>query len=130
MKHLIKDLMPPRKLSSFEYRLLSHILSHNFVGQSELFRQIDYAEVASECETCRTVEFVIPPTYLRANVTRRVPVEAVGEDSDGVKIHFLVHVIDGYISELEIYREDSKNILKMPEIRSLKVMSLDTDETW
>jgi hypothetical protein len=35
-----------------------------------------------------------------------VPVEADLEDDDGVTIHVL-HVLDGYLNELEVYREDS-----------------------
>ena len=40
-------------------------------------------------------------------VVQRVPVEAEAEDIDGVTVHVLLHVIDGYIDELEIYRDDS-----------------------
>ena len=36
-------------------------------------------------------------------LTTRIPVEAEVEDLDAVTIHLLVHVIDGYIDELEIY---------------------------
>lgn len=130
MKHIIRKVTPPRKLSDFEEGLLIRILSHDFIGQSELFRQIQGAEVVSECDTCPTVEFAVAPEYNKAHVARRIPVEAEGEDSDGVKIHFLIHVVEGYLSELEIFREDSESILKMPEVRSLKVLSLDTDEIW
>jgi hypothetical protein len=29
------------------------------------------------------------------------------DDQDGVAVHVLLHVLDGYLNELEIYREDS-----------------------
>jgi hypothetical protein len=41
----------------------------------------------------------------KADVAHRVPVEAVMEDRDGVSIHILLHVRDGLLSELEIYKD-------------------------
>lgn len=43
----------------------------------------------------------------RAPVVRRVPVEAEMADVDGVPIHVLLHVVDGCLDELEVFREDS-----------------------
>ena len=63
----------------------------------------------------------------RALVKRRIPIEAEGLDSDGVKVHFLLHVLDGFMAELEIYREDSKPVLSPPDPRSLELLSLDDD---
>lgn len=121
MKHIIKDLVPHRPLKEFEYDVLESMLSHNFQGQTELFKQLDGVKVSSECKTCPTVEFVVPSSYPKAEVKHRIPVEAVAEDSDGVKIHFLVHVVNGYLFELEVFREDSERILKIPDIDSLLV---------
>ncbi len=59
-----------------------------------------------------------------ANVRHRIPVEAEGIDLDGIKIYFLLHVIHGFISELEIYREDSKPIRSLPALESLEIISL------
>jgi len=41
-----------------------------------------------------------------AHVARRVPVEAELEDVDGVTIHVLLHVVQGFLNELEVFRED------------------------
>jgi hypothetical protein len=38
---------------------------------------------------------------------RRIPVEAEYEDLDRVTVHVLLHVIDGRLNEIEVYREDS-----------------------
>jgi hypothetical protein len=45
-----------------------------------------------------------------AEVVRRIPVEAETEDVDGVPIHVLLHVVNGYMNELEVYREDSARL--------------------
>ena len=46
----------------------------------------------------------------RAAVVRRIPVEAQVEDVDRVLIHVLLHVVDGFASELEVYRDDSRPV--------------------
>jgi len=67
----------------------------------------------------------VPP----ATVTRRVPVEAEAPDSDGVAIHVLLHVPNGYLSELEIFREDGERLIQMPATETLNVFSLDESLT-
>jgi hypothetical protein len=60
----------------------------------------------------------------QAEVVRRIPVEAETEDGDGVTIHLLLHVIDGLLNELEIYREDSKSLKRSIDSSSLRVLDL------
>lgn len=36
----------------------------------------------------------------------RIPVEAELPDNDGVSIHVLLHVVNGLLAELEIYKDD------------------------
>jgi hypothetical protein len=59
-----------------------------------------------------------------AVVIRRVPVEAERPDDDGVVIHVLLHVVDGFLNELEIYRDDSKSVRRAvtPEDLNLVVL--------
>jgi hypothetical protein len=45
-----------------------------------------------------------------------------------MKIHILVHVVDGFLAELEIYREDGEAIRRMPDPNSLEVLS--SSEAW
>lgn len=46
-----------------------------------------------------------------AEVTRRIPVEGVATDRDGVEIHVLLHAPEGVMDELEIYRDDSHPLM-------------------
>ncbi len=59
-----------------------------------------------------------------AEVVRRIPVEAETEDEDGTTIHVLVHVLDGRLNELEIYREDSGPVTRRPAPDSLRLVVL------
>jgi hypothetical protein len=38
-----------------------------------------------------------------AIVDRRIPIEGSYVDSDGVRVHVLLHVVDGYLEEFEVY---------------------------
>jgi hypothetical protein len=60
----------------------------------------------------------------RADVVERIPVEAEAEDIDGVTFHVLLHVVDGYINELEIYRNDSLPVQGPIRPEALRVLVL------
>ena len=50
--------------------------------------------------------------------------EAETEDGDGMTIHLLLHVIDGSLNELEIYREDSTSLKRSIDPSSVRVLDL------
>jgi len=68
-----------------------------------------------------------PSIFLRtsssesASVIARVPTEGEAPDVDGVMIRYLLHVIEGRISELEIYKDDGSRILRQPEPEEVTV---------
>ncbi|MFT4285360.1 MAG: hypothetical protein QM598_11065 [Protaetiibacter sp.] len=55
-----------------------------------------------------------PVDPVPVTVSRRIPVEAAYADADGVLVHVLLHVIDGVLDELEVYREDSGPVVIPP----------------
>ena len=59
-----------------------------------------------------------------ADVVRRVPVEAELEDLDGVTIHVLLHVTNGRLNELELFRDDSAPIRRPVGPDALRVLIL------
>jgi hypothetical protein len=82
--------------------------------------------VEEECIRCPTIGFFINPvTSTRAKVSRRIPIEAEGKDIDGVKIHILLHVVDGFMDELEIFREDPEPIRELPPPETFELINLD-----
>jgi hypothetical protein len=59
----------------------------------------------------RTLRFAPPRGDApRAPVALRIPVEGMAADADGVAIAVLLHVVDGWVTELEVYRVDGKQI--------------------
>jgi hypothetical protein len=54
-------------------------------------------------------------------VRHRVPVEGQSSDPDGMPIHFLLHVVDGRLSEIEVFREDGRQIVNLPSATEIEV---------
>lgn len=85
--------------------VLTKLLGMDFSGSQELRKQVD--ELACrQIDKEGSLQLRVAPGAPAAQVEERVPVEAELEDSDGVLIHLQLHVVDGYLDELEVYRED------------------------
>ena len=102
--HRIVQVEPPRTLRDKEKELLELMLSQPFEGSNELRSQVTHALVSSECEDCATIEFTVDRAARPAATPVRVPVEAIGPATDGEVTQVLLHVIDGYLAELELFR--------------------------
>jgi hypothetical protein len=128
MTHRPINIAPPRPLNSQEFGILNHLLSVNFPGRLMLKKQTESARVSEECEDCRTIKIIVDRISNNvATVKRRIPIEADANDIDGVKIHYLLHVVNGFIDELEIFREDSMPIKEFPEPSLLTIINIDDD---
>lgn len=55
---------------------------------------------------------------------RKLPAEAQAKDSDGVDVHFLLFEHDGWLCELQIYKDDGSPISREIRIEDLDVMVL------
>ena len=101
--------------SDFERSLFGRMMSRDFPGRNELQAQLQHVEVEA-IDSYGSLRLSTSPLARPAPVKARVPVEAVGHDSDGVPVYFLLHVVDGFASELEIYKADGSQILSMPPL--------------
>ncbi len=94
-----------RTLAPAEREVISLLLSEDFPGRDELIGQIVHVR-------CRTIddegslELHVLADVPRASVTARVATEGHMVDTDGMVVHVLLHVVDGFMSELEVYRDD------------------------
>ena len=115
-----------RELSSAEREIASRLLLTEFTGAAELREQAKDATVRAEDHGgVLVLVFNADRATHPAGVNNRIPVEADGLDSDGVPIHVLVHVVGGLLREVEIFREDSRPILRLPDPKSLSVQVND-----
>jgi hypothetical protein len=103
-----------------EFALLARLVGSPFEGASALARQLATTLVAPLDENGSLR--LQPGDAVPAVVNRRIPVEASYPDADGVVVHVLLHVVDGRLNELEVYREDSGRVLvPSTETRALEV---------
>jgi len=128
MDHEFLHIEPPRSLTSEEEGILHHLLSINFQGRDELLKQAQSARVVEECKECPSIAILVDkiPEH-SAPVKHRVPIQAQTVDSDGVVMHVLLHVVHGFIDEIEIYRVDLQSVKKLPQPNSLEFMELDSN---
>jgi hypothetical protein len=125
--HQFQALARPRELSVAERSYLEFLLSRPFQGSAQLQEQLNSAKVSEECGSgCGSIGLVVDPcSSTIARVRRRIPIEAQGLDVDGVPVHFLLHVVDGFLAELEIFREDPDPVIQLPSVDLLALFSLD-----
>lgn len=111
-----------RGLSAEERQILSRILSEYFPGRDAVAAQVSTALVR-EIDSNGSLEFKVQSPVL-AETKYRVPVEAEYSDVDGVRVHMSLHVVNKQIKELEIYREDSSEVIRKPTTHDLQVITL------
>ena len=100
-----------RKPTDEERLLLERLLDAEFPGRDELAPMLRNLLV-------RTIDEdggleLLTEVSGKAPVIKRVPVEAVAKDNDGIVIHIQLHVVDGKPVELEFYREDAAIVRRM-----------------
>jgi hypothetical protein len=115
--------MTIRPIDTYEHDFLRKLLSATFSGRDQLAEQVNCASVHA-IDDNGSLRFTVNSTTI-APVIQRIPVEAQCLDSDNVVIHALLHVVDGKISELEIYRDDSQPILRKVEANEWEVLAVE-----
>jgi len=106
-----------RPLTPREMGLLRRLLEREFPGRDQLREQLGSVtgrtidEEGSLALQCRSG----PP----APVLCRVPAEGECMDTDGKRINVLLHVVRGFMNELEVYKDDSSAVLRLPSAGDL-----------
>ncbi|MFN8636349.1 MAG: hypothetical protein U0893_21070 [Chloroflexota bacterium] len=105
---MVYCLLQPRPLNDWERDMLARLLAVPFPGVEELRQQCPHLLVSEEYgEGDPTVIFIAareqaPPVTVRY----RVPVEGRAYEANGTPVEVLLHVVDGYLWELEYVRYD------------------------
>lgn len=102
-----------RDLSKDEIKWLYKIVGKNFMGKEIILEQLKNAKVIGEYNT----GFISLKIFVKDNIPQypyqvRVPVEMRVHSNNQVPTVFLLHVINGYIDELEIFKADSSEMNK------------------
>jgi len=112
-----------RQPSILEEQLLSRLVSTEFPGRAEIVKQMHGVRVM---RIDHEGSLVLRPSGhpVPAIVDRSIPVEAEGVDEDGIAIHLLLHVHQGLLKELEIYKDDGSPIRRMPRAEEFTLLVL------
>ena len=111
MPDYIQKLNIPRKLYEDEWKILNKMLSVDFDGKDAIADQLKTAEVICYCSCgCKTIDIQVDENMPSYEYEKRVPVGLKTISTDGVPIIASIHIVNGYICELEIYRADSEKI--------------------
>jgi hypothetical protein len=104
----------PRPLTDAELSILNKLLSKDFPSRNELKAQISESSAlpTNDPDNYGSVLLSTKST-VKAQVNERIPVEATVNDTDGVPVNILLHVVDGIVNELEILKVDGSP-LKRP----------------
>lgn len=113
-----------RELTDEESRLTDRLLDGDFPGRDAILQQIKSSRVKEWDDHNGSLEFDVGPSPL-AFTKSRIPVEGEFEDVDGITIHLLLHVVDGRVKDLEVYKDDSSAIVKMPGAEQLRLFRPD-----
>lgn len=110
-----------RSFSLQESKLLRKLLSIDFPGRDELQAQLGMAE-CRRIDKNGSLQIRMGVGSRPAAVIARVPVEGSVLDGDGVVVHVLLHVVNGYMNELEIYKEDGSEVVSVTDLSRLDLI--------
>lgn len=98
-----------RPLTAAEDRVFRRLFECSFPGRDELVTQLQTVQVAT-LDPDGGLALHPDKSHPPAVVKYRVPIEGSYTDSDGVDAHVLLHVVNGYMDELEIFKEDGSPV--------------------
>jgi hypothetical protein len=100
-------------------RLLERLLNREFPGRDALRLQLS-SVAGRKIDKNGTLELRSSRTN-RADIALGCPTEGTCPDIDGRRIAALLHVKDGHLHRLEIFKEDRSQILRAPTPEDLAV---------
>ena len=101
-----------RNPTEYELKILEAMLKHMAHGADQLNEQLKHAQVSSIDEE-GSLRFKINSPVV-TDIEDRVPITGIFDDADGIPIYLLLHIVDGRLAELEIYKADGSKILNKP----------------
>ena len=109
-------------LTNQEKNWLKEILSCNFQNKETVVQQLENATIYRDYTSgYLSMKFSVDKSIPAVKVTKRVPVEMHVFKDGKNPIVFLLHVINGYVTELEVYCADLSEIDSHIDIYDAKI---------
>lgn len=100
-----------RKLNAKEKLWLNKLLEAEFKGKEIIIQQLENTEVfCEENYSYISIKFYVENFIKRYPYEVRVPVEMRAFQENSNPIVFLLHIIDGFVNELEVFTADLSKI--------------------
>ena len=110
-----------RPLQTHERELLEKLLEPEFPGRDELRQQLN-SVTAKQVFEDGTLALQCDSAH-PAPVKWPVPTEGECPDADGLTIHVLLHVVDGFMVQLQIFKYGESEIQNPPAARDLELFT-------
>lgn len=106
-----------KQLENREKNWIENLLCDSFLYRDEILKQIENSEIEREyTDYFISVKFKVNKSIKPIELNSRVPVELRVYREDHAPMQFLLHVINGYVNELEVFYADSSKINRAFEI--------------
>ena len=110
------------EINALEKLWLKAILSQGFDHKDELVNQINHSKIEREyTDFYLLLKFKVDSEMPPIETDIRVPVEMHLHQPNQVPAQFLLHVVQGYVSELEIFYADSSKITEHINLKNAKI---------
>ena len=98
-------------LSECEKSWLEHMFKNDFLYRDEIINQINHSTIKHiRLKNLISIIFLTDRRVLPINIQNRVPIEMRVYKKSKPPMQFLLHVINGYLDELEVFYADSSYI--------------------
>ena len=116
-------------LKNNEIQWLEAMLSNDFIEKNILIQQINHAHVIREITPYfLSLKFDVHDPIAPLGYLARVPVEMHVYWQDRCPIQFLLHVVNGFVSELEVFCADSSEISENFDLKSAVKIEVALDD--
>ena len=110
------------RLNGCEKNCLEKMLNPSFKFREEIINQINHAEIIREyTDYYLSIKFILDNTWKCPSDNTGVPVEMRIYKTGESPIQFLLHMSQGIITELEVFKADSSKINKEIPLENAKV---------
>lgn len=121
-QHLQKCYKVKRDFTDEEQKWLNKLMSIDFPGREILKNQINQAKVTGSCLCgCKSISLHIERLSPQFPYPIRVPIEMMVYEDKSAPIIFYLHVVGGYVAELEVFRADSTKIEAINSVDNAKI---------
>ncbi len=112
-----------KNFSQIEKVWLESMLSVDFLGKEIILKQLDNAQISRDYNVgFISLKFNVDKSIQQFIYRGRVPIEMRVTGKNEIPIVFLLHVIDGFVDELEIFNADSSPISNYIQIQKKDVI--------